>query len=138
MESVKEKEVDRSKGADGTARDKEKARVEHARGLFHLRGDPDRGEGDECGEQEKDHAQSVRTERKAEAVSGEERVFADKLEAADLEIVGREEVEAEEEVGAGAEERNAARGRASHAERGGDQRDEDEGEERAHHRKTRK
>ena len=138
VESVEEKEVDRSKGADGTARDQEKARVEHARGLFHLRGDPDRGEGDERGQQEEDHAQPVGPERKAEAVSGEERVFADKLEAADLEIVGREEVEAEKEVGPGAEERDAAWSGTSHAESRGDQRDKDEGEERAHHRKTRK
>ena len=138
MEGVEEEEINRSKRTDGAGGDEEQACVKHAGRFFDLGGDPDGGEGDQRGEQQHDHAQSVRPEREAEAVGGEEGVFADELEAADLEVVGREEIKAEEKVRARAEEGDAARCGARHAERGGDQRDEDERKQRAHQRKTRK
>ena len=138
VEGVEEEEVDRGEGADGSGRNEKQARVEHAGGFFDLRCDPDSGEGDERGEEEQHHAQSVGPEREADAVGGEEGVLADELESADLKIVGREEIKAEEKVRARAEEGDAARHGSRHAERGGDQRDEDEGKQRAHQRKTRK
>ncbi|MFO0001599.1 MAG: hypothetical protein ACK559_10735, partial [bacterium] len=109
VEGVEEEKINRSKGPDGAGGNEEKARVEHAGGFFDLRGDPNGGEGDQRGEKEENHAQSIRPEREADAVGGEESVLADELESTDLEVVGGEEVEAEKQVRSRAEKRDAAR-----------------------------
>ena len=126
VEGVEEEEIDRGKRARGSGGDEEQARVVERLTLFDLRRDPDRGERDDAGEQQHEHAEAVHADEVVQVPFRRDGRGGEKLKASLRFVVGQEREKREQELRGRRPERGLARRRAEQDAERGEQWDEDD------------
>ena len=126
MEGVEKEEVERSERAVSAGRDEKKARIKLLLHFLNRRRDPDRGERDERGQQQKDQTQSIRSDEELQVPVRQNREARLKLKAALLTLVCEKRSEGDREAGHRADQCGGPRAGAEQNCGGCKQRYEDE------------